>query len=130
MSIKIMSQVWSDGPSDKSEILLLLALADFCNDEGECWPAVDTIAEKARMTSRGVQKISARLVEAGWLEIDLRKGRHGCNLFRIKTPNGAHPNPEHGSPRTRFAKTPNPVPKTPNPVHPNHQEPSKNRHLI
>lgn len=116
MSIRVMSNVWQFGPRDKSEVLVLLALADYCNDEGECWPAMSSIASKARMTERGVQKICARLVESGWLEIDLRKGRKGCNLYRIKTPNHVHPEPS--SPRTTKHETPNPVPKNPEPRSP------------
>ena len=95
-----MTQVWDNGPNDKAETLVLLALADFCNDSGECWPSMATIATKSRMTERGAQKIVARLVKSGWLEIDARKGRSGTNLYTVKTPN--------------------PVPKTPNPVRPNH----------
>jgi hypothetical protein len=116
MSIKIMARVWENGPADKSEVLVLLAIADYCNDDGECWPAVASIAGKARMTERGVQKICARLIDIGWLEIDIRMGRRGCNLYRIKTPNTVHP--EHGSPRTRLQETPNTVPKNPEPRSP------------
>lgn len=118
--------VWDDGPQDKSEVLILLALADFCNDAGECWPSVSSIARKARMTERGAQKIIARLVDAGWVEIEAGGGRRNCNLYRVK-------NPEPCSPRTTF--TPNTIPETPNTVRKNpeprspepslnHQEPS------
>lgn len=116
MSVKIMSQVWENGPSDKAEAFVLLAIADYCNDEGECWPSVASIARKARMTERGVQKICARLCEIGWLQIDLRRGRHGCNLYRIQTPNPVHPEPR--SPRTPEHQTPNPVRQNPEPRSP------------
>ena len=100
-----MAQVWETGPSDKGEMLVLLALADFSNDDGECWPAVGTLARKARLSERGVQKILARLAEADWLEIEPGNGRKNTHLYRLKTPNTVHPpNPEPGSP--------------PNPVHP------------
>lgn len=121
-----MSQVWESGPQDKAETLVLLALADFCNDDGECWPSVASIARKARMTERGAQKIIARLVGCGWVHIDQNAGRRGCNLYTVSAP-------EHGSPRTVFtpnasAKPPNTVPRTPEPRSPepsyNHQEPS------
>ena len=111
-----MSLVWEHGPADKAEVLVLLAIADYCNDDGECWPSVASIARKARMTERGVQKICARLSETGWLQIDLRQGRYGCNLYRIKTPNFVHP--EHGSPRTPEHQTPNPVRQNPEPRSP------------
>jgi hypothetical protein len=49
MSIKILSMVWDTGPEDKAELLVLLALADFCDDSGVCWPAVSSIARKSRI---------------------------------------------------------------------------------
>jgi hypothetical protein len=116
MSIKIMSMVWDVGPPDKAEILVLLAIADYCNDAGECWPSVASIAQKARMTERGVQKICARLCDTGWLRIDHQAGRKGCNLYTIKAPNAVHPEPR--SPRTPEHIPPNPVPKTPEPRSP------------
>lgn len=123
MSIRVMSDIWDNGPKDKSEILILLALADYSNDAGECWPAMASIALKARMSERGAQKIVARLIETGWLEVEIGGGRRNCNLYRIK-------NPELGSPRTTFTpnvvtETPNTVPKNPEPRSP---EPSMNHH--
>jgi len=126
MSIRIMSAVWDSGVTDKGELLVLLALADFCNDEGTCWPSVGAIARKARMTERGVQKITARLCERGVLEINTQAARRGCNLYWVKPPNTVHR--EHGSPPNVVQKPPNAVPKTPEPRSPepsfNHQEPS------
>jgi len=111
-----MSNVWENGPRGSAETMVLLALADYSNDEGECWPSVQSIATKARMTDRGVQKIMTRLVEAGWLEVDAGGGRRNCNLYRIKTPNHVHP--ELRSPPNVVAETPNLVPKTPEPRSP------------
>jgi len=116
MSIKIMSAVWENGPRGSAETMVLLAIADYCNDEGECWPSVQSIATKARMTERGVQKITARLVETGWLEIEAGGGRRNCNLYRIKTPNRVHPEP--CSPPNVVTETPNTVPKNPEPRSP------------
>ena len=104
MSVEVWSEVWRSGPSDHGELLVLLALADFANPQGECWPAVATIAEKTRMTDRGVQKILKRLIEAKRISVTVGGGRRNCNLYRIlqnpeqETPNTVHP--EHGSPRT------------------------------
>jgi hypothetical protein len=111
-----MSRVWEIGPNDKSEILVLLAIADFCNDDGECWPSVSGLARKARMTERGIQKIIVRLIQRGWLHVTPNAGRKGCNLYRVLTPNHVHP--EQSSPRTREHVPPNRVPKTPEPRSP------------
>lgn len=117
MSIRVMSWVWDRGPARGSELLVLLALADFANDDGECWPSMRRIAEKARMTERGAQKIARRLVDDGFLEINTGGGRHGCNRYLIITseranpvhpPNDVHPRTTEQKPRTAKQETPNP----------------------
>jgi len=119
MSIRVMASVWDNGPEDRSELLVLLALADFANDAGECWPSMIGIAEKARMTERGAQKIVRRLEETGWLEIVTGGGRGGKNSYRIKAekPEQETGNAKRGmdekprtaeqKPRTGEQKTPN-----------------------
>lgn len=99
-----MSMIWESGPSNQAERFVLLALADFANDNGECWPALKTVASKCCMTDRGAQKIIRRLEESGWLKIDTGGGRKGCNNYLIN-PEPRSP-PEHGSPRTRFTTPP------------------------
>ena len=124
MSIRIMSQVWESGPDDKAEILVLLALADYCNDAGECWPAVARSAKKARMSVRGVQTVTARLVESGWLEIDPGNGRKNCNNYRIKTPQPLHPAAPAPPPENPAAHDINPAPGAENPA-PGADKPSR-----
>ena len=48
MSVRWISYVWESSPFKGERLLLHLALADFANDEGECWPAQPTLAKKAR----------------------------------------------------------------------------------
>ena len=75
MSIKIMSMIWDDGPAKQSERFVLLALAYYANDQGECWPSIAGIARKTCLTERGVQKILRRLSDDGWLLIEVGTGR-------------------------------------------------------
>lgn len=113
MSIKIMSMIWDSGPEKQAERFVLLALADFANDSGECWPSIDGIAKKTCLTPRGVQKILRALEADGWISTVVGGGRKGCNQYRIATtpPNVVHP--ERGSPRTTFTTPPNVVPENP-----------------
>lgn len=114
-----MTWVWDNGPSDPSELLVMLALADFANDSGECWPAMSSVAEKARMSERGVQKIIRRMEETGAISITTGGGRGGCNRYVINTGN---PERETGNtkrgmaekPRTGVQETPNGSAETPN----------------
>lgn len=84
MSIRIMSDVWADREiANHSELLILLALGDFSNDDGSCWPAIETIAFKARVTQRQVYKILKRLEDKGRLSVSHGVGPHGTNVYRI-----------------------------------------------
>jgi hypothetical protein len=134
-----MAWVWDHGPDRQSERFVLLALANFSNDEGECWPSMAGIARKVCMTERGVQKVIRSLEAEGWISTLIGRGRKGCNQYLInrrnpeprlpfdepKTPNNVHP--EQRSPRTRVQKTPNVVHHPPEPRSPEpskiHQEP-------
>lgn len=85
VSIKILTEVWQNGPAGQGELLVMLALADWCNDAGECWPSMDGIAEKARLSdARSARRIVRRLEADGWIEIDTGGGRHGCNKYVLK----------------------------------------------
>lgn len=126
MSVKWMSWVWEHGPRDGTDALVLLALADFADDAGRCYPSMRTIAGKARMTVRGAQKVIRRLEADGWVSVSTGNGRHGCNKYYIGRKKGepcsgfkveTTPNtvlPEHCSPRTGEQKPRTSVHETPN----------------
>lgn len=72
-----MTAVWEYGPDDPSELLVLLALADFANDKGECYPGVKTVADMARMSQRNCTRVIGKLCEEGFLTTDGNKGGRG-----------------------------------------------------
>ena len=61
MSIKIMSQLWENSRHDGTHLLVLMALADWANDDGEAYPAVPTLARKCRISERRLQQILEEL---------------------------------------------------------------------
>jgi hypothetical protein len=77
MSIKIMTDVWANGPGTHGELLVLLALADHADDEGVCWPSHKKIALKSRMSDRNVRRVLVKLEEAGYLKILSSGGGRG-----------------------------------------------------
>ena len=113
----------------QTEKLVLLALADNANDEGQCFPAVATLMRRCCMTDRGVQKIIGMLVQQGHITQHFRPGKSTVYIVHPRT--AVHP--EHGSPRTVVHPTPEP-PFTTTPerrdenprtaVHPNLKKPS------
>jgi hypothetical protein len=64
-----MSTVWDSSIQDKTELLVLLALADFANEKGVAWPCLENLAEKSRCSVRNIQRVLKRLELAGILSI-------------------------------------------------------------
>jgi hypothetical protein len=84
MSIRIMSRVWAEAPYAGSRLLVLLALADWANEEGICWPSLLTIANKTRLGSRQVNNILRRLLADQAISIEKAGGGRGVvNHYRM-----------------------------------------------
>ena len=70
MSILLMAKVWDLPELDQRRKMMLLALADFANDEGCCWPKQETLARRCSMSRRTTQRVLADLEAEGWLSVD------------------------------------------------------------
>lgn len=97
MSITHMAVVWKlpDPDLRDAKLLTLLALADFANDAGECWPGQPTLAQRARVSERHVARIIVWLEENGYVEVLVKgNGKGHSSRYRlllkgdILTPNG------------------------------------------
>lgn len=56
MSARITDVVWRKSKAKGSTLLVLLAVADFADDHGNCWPTVERLANKTGLTRRAVQR--------------------------------------------------------------------------
>lgn len=84
MSIRMMNDVWKYAPAKGSELLLLLAIADFADDDGgNAWPSMATLAKKTRLGERNVRYIVKELEDRGILEVKYNKGRNNTNRYQI-----------------------------------------------
>lgn len=83
MSIRVMTEVWEHSTLKGTPLLIMLALADYCNDERYCWPGVETLAHKARISTRQTQRILKAMVEQGYLSIAENEGRKGTNIYTL-----------------------------------------------
>lgn len=65
-----MTRVW-DGyiGSGGSELLALLALADWSDDEGRCFPSIERIGVKTRLSRSQAQRVIHGLIERGYLVV-------------------------------------------------------------
>lgn len=85
MSIKVMSRVWEQSESKGSELLTLLALADWSNDMGVSWPSLNKLHAKTRMSPRQQRNITLALSNTPELHIEYGIGKHGVNLYFVFT---------------------------------------------
>lgn len=83
MSIRLLSAVWDSGRYEGGILLVLLALADYSNDQGECWPHVDSIAAKARLTQRQTHNILRQLEADRVLTIQSGGGRGRASRYQL-----------------------------------------------
>lgn len=88
MSIKVMNAVWANAEVSGSELLILLAMADFSNDDGgDIFPSMQTLARKARLSEPQARRVVQNLVKKGYIEIVELGGwdgkRNRSNSYRI-----------------------------------------------
>lgn len=92
MSIAVMNWIWTSSPTSGNERLVLLALADACSrDDGTgCWPSIATIARKANISVRTVQRVLDRLERDGHLIVHRGQGgaHRSTNSYTVVIHNG------------------------------------------
>lgn len=101
MSIKLLDRGWRFSKTKGGDLLVLLGIADFANDDGIAYPSIPTLARKARLTPRNAQRAIRRLVASGELLIEEGKGPHRTHLYRIILSEKA---PSEGSQNVRVTK--------------------------
>ena len=70
MAVKILAKVWEGYPGNSSaELLALLSLADWSDDEGHSFPSISTLGRKCRIGERQAQRLVHRLIETGLVSV-------------------------------------------------------------
>jgi len=88
MSIKVMSRVWSESNQRGGTLIVLLAIADFANDEGMAFPSIPTLATKSRLSESQVHRTLRKLRDQHELTIQYNAGPHETNVYWIQFPEG------------------------------------------
>ena len=65
MSVKALSWAFNESSAVGADRLVLLALADTMNDEGECWPSVKWLARKAKVSESTARRCLRNLEDLG-----------------------------------------------------------------
>lgn len=111
MSIRIMSLAWECDLSSTDKIVLL-ALADWSNDDGICWPSIAQLQAKSGLSERGVRVAIGRLKDAGHLkrvEVSGKGVTYTIHPKNAETPAGNAPGtkcPRQEMPPAPDAETP------------------------
>lgn len=125
-----MSRVWDLPCENHTQKLVLLAIADNANDEGECWPSMETLARKCNLSDQAVRNWVQFMEREGWLSVDRGHNLKRSNYYKITLPQPPTPlTPNAVDPQPGLPQPPTPFTPTPNAVDPNHKEPSTKRQI-
>lgn len=123
-----MTQAWAAVVGDHTDKLVLLALADNANDEGECYPSLTNIARRCEISKRTAIRSIQSLVDKGHLSRKIQTGRN--SVYHVH-PTGDNVTPVTESHQCQFVTSDNESPTgdnvTPLPL-PLKPSPSENRH--
>ena len=103
MSVKLMAKAW-EMPIPTGQKMVLLALCDHANDDGECYPSQKKLAKKCSMSSRAISNHIKWLHDCGILESERRQttnvrksNRYFISLENYQAANSAHANSAHAN---------------------------------
>ncbi len=103
MSVKLMAKAW-EMPIPSGQKMVLLALCDHANDDGECYPSQKKLAKKCSMSSRAISNHIKWLHDCGILESERRQttnvrksNRYFISLENYQAANSAHANSAHAN---------------------------------
>ncbi|HDY6406334.1 helix-turn-helix domain-containing protein [Pseudomonas aeruginosa] len=123
MSTIIMSACWPLQGMSPAQKAVLISLADQANDQGVCWPAVDSIATRCCLSKRAVQQAIKWLRGAGIVSVEERQGR--STMYSVTPAAYAPPQEMHPSSKcTRAGNSPTPADAAPPPPQDLHPTPA------
>ncbi len=84
MSIALMVKVWESELPTQTHKLVLLAFADYADEDGLCWPSIGRIALRSQISHRQVQRITSDLKSTGLLVVEDKASGHRTPTYRIR----------------------------------------------
>lgn len=78
-----MAACWYTTSLAPNERLVALALADFADDHGRCWPSLTTIGQKIGYSRRNTRRIVKTLRDLGYVDILIKAGPRRTPLYQL-----------------------------------------------
>ncbi len=78
-----MAACWYTTSLAPNERLVALALADFADDHGRCWPSLTTIGQKIGYSRRNTRRIVKTLRNIGYVDILIKAGPRRTPLYQL-----------------------------------------------
>jgi hypothetical protein len=75
VSFKVTQRVWSESKATGNALLLMLALADYADETGRCWPSSSQLLERTRLTYEELRTATFAIAGLGECDIDIGGGR-------------------------------------------------------
>lgn len=91
MSIEWMTHVWNNSKQKGSQLLMLLAIADYADEKGEAFPSIETLAQRTRQTNRNAIRILEKIEASHELTSSTYASPYGTNLYKIHVPTTIKP---------------------------------------
>lgn len=87
MSVRLIADVLEKVHDVTSgQKLLLICLANYANDQGECWPSISSLATQADVTPRHVSGMLHDLAKLGYVTIREQSGKSNSYTIRVAQP--------------------------------------------
>jgi len=88
MSTKLQGYVWdvcAAAGMKLTSVAIMARLADYSNDDGVCWPSIETIARQLGAGESTVRTAIGRLEQDGWLSRQQRRkgNRNASNVYQL-----------------------------------------------
>lgn len=87
MSVQAISWALSLRVGSAQKKVLLLALANYADADGACWPSYRLLADQTEISRRTITRLLPELVAGGWLKIEARTSEDNSrtsNLYRLQ----------------------------------------------
>jgi len=102
LSVRWIDVVWRASPYRGERLLIHLALADYANDEGVCFPSQSTLAKKARCSENYVRLTIKQMIVDQLVVIERDGGGRGVTaIYKLLPPTV---NGESVRPKTPISK--------------------------